>query len=69
MSLPSAATEEPKAPSERWSIDVYEKVEGQPKAYRFFAMAWPTGERPVKAWGDSHDEVVSRVKSLLDAGA
>lgn len=57
-----------KPPSEREVINVYELVDGHPKAFTFFAQALPLGERPVNVFGDSADAVVKNVKRLLDAG-
>lgn len=57
-----------KPPSEREVIDLYQLVDGHPEAFKFFAQASPLGERPVKAYGDSAEAVVSNVKKLLDAG-
>ena len=53
-------------PSEREQIAVYQRVSGIGPNY--YAIALPLDQRPVKAFGDSADEVIGRVKTLLDAG-
>lgn len=45
-------------------ISVYEKVDGPD--YAFFAIAYPPGHRPVKAFGETYKEAEGRVRHLLD---
>lgn len=63
MSLPSANL----PPSERHTVDVYERVSDTPGS-RFYAISFPMGERPVSAYADSYAAVEGRVKNLLDVG-
>lgn len=54
-------------PSQRENIDVYERISDTP-GFAFFAMAMPMGERPVKAFAESSDAAIGKVKHLLDVG-
>lgn len=54
-------------PSERNTVDVYERVSDTPGS-RFFAISFPMGERPVTAYADSYTAVEAKVKHSLDVG-